>query len=77
MNKNQFLNLLDELQEVAHGTIKGDERLEDLPRWDSLAVIGFIAMLDEQFSLNVPAAKINDCKTVGDLMALVGDRIKP
>ncbi len=76
MTKVQFLTLLDELLEQDPGTIKGDEPLANLPRWDSLAVIGFIALLDEHFGLSVPAAKINGCNTVADLVAIVQDKLK-
>lgn len=75
MTKERFLSLLDELLELDPGTLKGNELLIDLPRWDSLALIGFIALLDEHFGLSVPATKINECKTVADLMALVKDRV--
>jgi acyl carrier protein len=53
MTKEQFYALLDELLEQDPGTIKGEELLISLQRWDSLAVIGFIAMLDEHFSISV------------------------
>jgi acyl carrier protein len=46
-----------------------------MARWDSLAVIGFIALLDQHFALSVPAVRIMDCKTVDDLAALVGDKV--
>lgn len=75
VTKAQFLKLLDELMELDTGTLKGDELLTNLPRWDSLALIGFIALLDEHFGVSVPATKINECKTVADLMALVKDRV--
>lgn len=75
MTKTEFYVLLDELLELDAGTIKGGEALADLPRWDSLAVIGFIALLDEHFGASVPAAKINDCKRVPDLAALVQDKL--
>ena len=75
VTKVQFLKLLDELLELDLGTLKGDELLTNLPRWDSLALIGFIALLDENFGVSVPATKINECKTVADLMALVKDRV--
>lgn len=75
MTKTQFYALLDELLENEPGTLKGDERLAALPRWDSLAVIGFIALLDQHFGVSVPAVKIMDCKTTSDLAALVGDKL--
>lgn len=75
MNRTQFLALLDELLEQEPGTLKGDEPLTGLQRWDSLAVIGFIALLDEHFGISVPAARINACNSVADLMAIVQDKL--
>ena len=71
MTKKHFYILLDELLEQETGTIKGQELLTSLQRWDSLAVIGFIAILDEHFSISVPAARIIACKSVPDLVAIV------
>ena len=76
MTKKDFFILLDELFEKEPGTVKGDEVLAAIPQWDSLAVIGFIALLDQHFAVSVPAGRILDCKTVGDLVALVGDKLK-
>ena len=75
MNKKCFFLLLDELLEIDPGTIKGDEVLAHLPKWDSLAVIGFIALLDQHFSVSVPAARIMGCKTAADLAGLVADKL--
>lgn len=76
MRKTQFFALLDELLELPSGTIKGSETLAALEKWDSLAVIGFIALLDQHFGITVPAARILECKSVADLAALAGDQIK-
>lgn len=75
MTKKEFLLLLDELLENDPGAIKGSDALASFARWDSLAVIGFIALLDQHFGLSVPASKILECKTVADLAALVGDKL--
>jgi acyl carrier protein len=75
MTKTQFYCLLDELLELDSGTIKGDELLSALPKWDSLALMGFIALIDQHFGLIIPAVRIAECKTVEDLTLLVGDRI--
>lgn len=76
MTKPEFFRLLDELLEQDPGTLKGDEALDALPKWDSLALMGFIALLDQHFGLILPASRISECKTVGDLAALVGDKLK-
>ncbi len=75
MTKAKFLDLLNELLELDPGTIKGTELLAELPRWDSLAVIGFIALLDEHFGMSVPATKIHESKSVADLVALVQHKL--
>lgn len=75
MTKKQFYLLLDELLEIEAGSIKGEETLATLPKWDSLAIIGFIALLDQHFGLIVPAATITNCRTVADLAGLVGAKL--
>ncbi len=74
MNKREFLSLLEEVIEADPGTIKGTETLEDLG-WDSLSVLGFIAAIDERFGFDISPKELNKCKTVDDLMALLGDRV--
>ena len=75
MTQSEFYFLLDDLLEFPRGTIRGDEQLAAVPKWDSLAVIGFIALLDQHFGLAVPATKINACTSVSDLRNLVGSKI--
>jgi acyl carrier protein len=77
MTKKQFFQLLDELLELEPNTIHAGQKLAELPKWDSLAIIGLIALLDEHFGISVPAVKINECRTVDDVAALAGDRIQP
>lgn len=76
MTKTQFYGLVDQLLELEPGTIRGDTVLGDLSQWDSLALIGFIALLDQNFGISVPAAKILECKSASDLAALTGDKIQ-
>lgn len=72
MNAREFLLALDETLELDAGTLKGDETLESLDNWDSLAVISFIAMVDEKLNLVVSGAKLAAAKTVADLLAVAG-----
>ena len=75
MNKKEFLNKIEEIIEVEENSLTGSELLEDLEDWDSLAVMGFIAMIDVNFALTIRAEKINECKTVNDLASLLGDHV--
>jgi acyl carrier protein len=72
MTKEQFLVQLDELLELPAGTLKGPEALETMEGWDSLAVLSFIAMVDEQAGVTVAPKAIVACQTVNDLFALTG-----
>lgn len=71
MDKKTFLLLLDDLIELDPGTLAGDEKLADLEMWDSLAAVGFIAMVDEHIGVPVSPAALASCQTVNDLVALV------
>jgi acyl carrier protein len=75
MSKAEFLAQLDEIMEQEPGTLKGEEKLTDLPKWDSMTVVQFIALVDEEFDLSVRSTKLLACNTVDDLAALLGDRL--
>jgi acyl carrier protein len=70
MNPKEFYAALDEMLELDPGTITGGERLEDLEAWDSLAVISFIALVDEKFDILVETEKLAAAETISDLYAL-------
>jgi len=72
MNAKEFLLALDEMLELDAGTLTGGETLESLDDWDSLAVISFIAMVDEKLDLVVEGAKLAEAKTVADLLTVAG-----
>jgi len=54
--------------------LSGSERLEGLENWDSLSIIGFIAMADEEFSVQVAPTAIHQAETINDLIKLLGNR---
>ena len=75
MTIKEFLLSLDDLLQVEPGTVKGFEDLDSLESWDSLAIISFMALVDEHFGVGLQAKQIAECKTVADLMGLLGDHI--
>jgi len=70
MTKESFVAELEQVLEIAPGTIKGAELLADL-QWDSMSAIMFIAMADEKFGVKIPPQKLTDAKTVEDLHAIL------
>jgi acyl carrier protein len=67
-----FLRGLEEILELDAGRLTGDETLSELGEWNSLAVISFIAMVDEKTGKTLNASSIQSCRTVRDLMDLLG-----
>lgn len=76
MTKQEFLKHFDDLIEEDEGTTQGDEKLAEMSAWDSLAVMGFIAMVDEQFNATVAPNELAKAQTVNDLAGLLGDRVE-
>jgi acyl carrier protein len=75
MQAEAFLREIELALELPMGSLEGDEQLEDLPEWDSLAVISFIALVDEKLGLAVDGEKLANAQTVGDLLALVREKL--
>ena len=75
MKKKDFLKEIEEIIEADENTLDGSEVLEGLDGWDSLAVMGFIAMVDDNFQITIEVDKIAECETVNDLVDLLGDKI--
>lgn len=60
---------MDTLVEVPAGTLRGPEKLEDLENWNSLAMVEYIALADNN-GAKVKPRQIRDCETVDDLAEL-------
>ena len=76
MERTEFLLSLDELLELEPGSVKGSETLDSLEGWNSLAVISFMALVDEHFGISLQPRQIAACSTIADLVGLLGDRIR-
>lgn len=76
MKTPDFLRLLDELLELPAGTLQGPESLKSFYQWDSLANVGFIALVDRELGLAVEPGKIAAAGTVDDLLALVREKLE-
>jgi acyl carrier protein len=70
MTRDEFLAELGELLE-ANAPLTGPEELSGLGSWDSVAVIGVIAMIDENLGVTLDPKKIYACNTADDLFALL------
>jgi acyl carrier protein len=70
MNRNEFLLQMDEILDLPAGTLRGDEKLEELTNWDSTSLITFIAMAESSNGVSISPGEIVTCSTVADLLQL-------
>jgi acyl carrier protein len=71
LNPLEFYRNLEEVLYLQPGTLKGGEALADLDVWDSVDIMGFIAMADEKYGVIIPEKRIPKSATVEDLAGLI------
>ena len=67
MNKENFIELFEELLEKDENTIKMDDKFRDYVEWDSLAVLSAGAMINEEYDIVIPRQEFEKLITVEDL----------
>jgi acyl carrier protein len=63
---------MDEILGLRAGTLRGDERLEDLKNWDSTALIGMVVLAETANSAEITPDQVIGCSTVADILRLAG-----
>jgi acyl carrier protein len=71
MTVQEKLVLLEEMMELDEGILTLETELDDLEEWDSIAVISFIAMIDDEFNKTIKGSQIKEFKTVSDALAVM------
>ena len=69
-----FLRNFEELLELPSGSVEGSTLLQDLPGWDSMAIVGFMAMADEKYGIVLSPKQFQTCNSLQDLSVLVTGR---
>jgi acyl carrier protein len=70
MTRKEFLLEMDEVLGLRAGTLRGDEKLEELEKWDSTALIRLIVLAEANNSAQISPDQVVDCFTVADLLRL-------
>lgn len=68
MTNEKKLELLAEVMGVDKFALSENMELEDMAKWDSLASVNFIVMLDDEFDNQISAGELKRCKTIKDLL---------
>lgn len=71
MTNEKKIELLEDMLELDPGTLTPDTLLSSLDEWDSIAMISFIALVDDAFDKIVKGTEIREQQTVADLMKLM------
>lgn len=73
MDKSAFFRRMETLLEISPESLKENTRLTDIPEWDSLALLGFIAMADREMNKQLATKDIVASQTMADLYKLLED----
>ncbi len=71
MTDQEKMEELVDVLEMDLGEFDKDSILKDMDTWDSVAVLSFIALMDERFGKQYHASEVVLCETVQDLMNMM------
>jgi len=77
MTTSDFLRALENTLEIEPGSIAGNESLDDVGWWDSMAALAFMAVADEKLQVTISGGDLAKCRSVPDLLGLLGDKLTP
>ena len=72
MTRDEFLLEMDQILGLRAGTLRGDEKLEELENWDSTSLITLIALADTNNGVRISLGQVVNCTTVADVLHLAG-----
>jgi acyl carrier protein len=75
MSKEVFMEDLAVILEIEPAELNMDYGL-DRNNWNSLAIVAAIALIDEQFGINIEGDKLRGCASVGNLWRLIQNAVK-
>ncbi len=72
MATNEFISKFAEALEIEDAsTLNLVTEFRTLDEWDSLAYLNIIAMLDEEYEIQIENAEFKKLKTIGDIVAYI------
>lgn len=71
MSDEKKIEILAEILDLDAEELAPETSLADMTEWDSIAILSFIAMMDEEFGREVKGAEAKKIATVQDAMDLM------
>jgi len=76
MKRSEVIPELENVLGLEAGTIKEEANIVDVPQWDSMAILSFIAFVEDQFDLVLEGDQVAEVKTFKELFDLIGDKFE-
>ena len=73
MTKQEFLRQLEEDLEISSTKLEPGTSISEIEEWDSLASMTTLALIDEHFGIDVDISRMNNLRTVDDILQVIGD----
>lgn len=70
MTREEFLGEMDEILGLRAGTLRGDEKLDEIRNWDSLALVQLVVLAETANNTLISPDQVVGCSTVADLLRL-------
>lgn len=71
MDNSKKAELLADILDVESEEVKEDKELSEIGDWDSLAILSFIVMMNEEFNKEVSGDQVKKLVTVSDAFAMM------
>lgn len=64
-------NIADQFEETEASEITAETKFRELDEWSSLTALSVMAMIDEEYDVQIKADEMRGAETIGDLFHIV------
>jgi acyl carrier protein len=75
MNTKEFIGKVEKSIDLDLGTIDMNDNLDKCGYWDSMSYIVFLALVEQELGLKLPANVVEDCETINELITLCKSKL--
>ena len=75
MEINEFIaNFADQFDETDASVFNVDTKFRELEEWSSLIALSVMAMIDEEYDVQLTANEMRDAQTIQDLINIISSK---
>ena len=76
MKRSEIIPELENVLGIETGVIQEESKIADVPQWDSMAILSFIAFVEDQFGLVLDGDQIAKATTFKELFDLLEEHFE-